>query len=52
MVLVPGMAPQLGNGTGGVNPRGSRVGYGRVWVWVDLLLPAQNPYPIHGYHGY
>ena len=33
---------------GGVNPHGLRVGYRRVQVGVDILLPAQNPYPTRG----
>jgi hypothetical protein len=46
------MVPMLGIVAGRVNPRGLRVGYRRVRVRVDLLLPGQNPYPICGYHGY
>ena len=34
--------------TGGVNPHGLRVGYRRVRVGVDILLPDQNPYPTRG----
>src|SRR5712691_8692 len=42
----------LGIVTGRVNPRPVRVGYWRVRVWVDILLPVKNPYPSHGYRGY
>lgn len=37
------LASFLGIVTGRVNPHGLRVGYRRVRVRVDLLLPGQNP---------
>jgi hypothetical protein len=42
----------LGNCTGRVNLHGLWVGYRQVGVGVDFLLPAQNPYPICGFHRY
>jgi hypothetical protein len=48
----PMFGEQIGCRTGGVNPHGLRVGYRRVRVRVDILLPLQNPYPIRGYGGY
>ena len=43
---------QLGNGIGWVNLHRLQVGYWQVQVWVDLLVPGQNPYPNHGFCGY
>jgi hypothetical protein len=30
---------------------GSAMGFSGVWVWVEIFVPPQNPYPSHGYGG-